>query len=122
MPEELNLTAANAAALADITAANDTPSAPAVEEVQPAAPAEAATPAAEETPPAEEAADATPAAASPTDTAPVQEWTFTRKGQEVKITDPQQAADLIRQGYDYTQKTMELAEQRRQVEANVRNL
>lgn len=57
--------------------------------------------------------------AEPVETTAAQVWTFDRKGQKVEVTDPTQALDLMRQGYDYTQKTMELADQRRAFEAQV---
>lgn len=127
----IDLTAANEAAMADIQAANAAPETPApvAETPAPAAAAPetpvAETPAPVATPPV--AADTpAPEAQAPAVVAkeePVaQKWTFTRKGQQVEITDPQQAAELIRQGYDYTQKTMELADFRRELEAKVRSV
>ena len=124
---DLDLNAASAGAFADIAAASagDTPpvaaapaepSTPTPDVETPAEPAEPAPDTDTETPPAPEA-PATPAPETAT-----QKWAFTRKGQQVEITDPKQAADLIRQGYDYTQKTMELAEQRRAHESRLREI
>lgn len=134
MDFDASIAAANDAAMADISAANtvDTPAPdiPAVEG-QPAAAVDTPAPAAATPAPTEgqspvadtqetpaPAAQATPATEQPA--TPSTAWTFTRKGQQVTITDPKQAEELIRQGFDYTQKTMELAEQRRQLEAQAR--
>jgi len=123
---ELDLSAASAGAFADIEAAN-AGAAPAAESTPAAeaAPVEAA-PAEEvvtsEETPAEEPAAEEAQPETTKDEPAAQKWTFTRKGQTVEITDPKQAADLIRQGYDYTQKTMELAETRRAHEARIRDI
>lgn len=60
-----------------------------------------------------------PPAPPPAEEVATQTWEFTRKGQTVKVTDQTQALELIRKGYDYTEKTMELAEQKRQTEAQI---
>ncbi len=124
---DLNLSTAHEGALADIEAANagSAPAAPTPEVVETAPETPAAAAVEEATPPVSDETPAPAAQATPVESKeePVaQKWTFTRKGQQVEITDAQQAAELIRQGYDYTQKTMELAEYRRQAEAHLRQV
>jgi hypothetical protein len=121
------LSQASTAAMADIQSA-PTPAPEAAPVAAPApeaapAPPEAAPPAsaAPEVPPADTSQPAAAPVAETTPAEPVdagggQKWTFTRKGQQVEVNDPTQALELIRKGYDYTEKTMELATQRRAFE------
>lgn len=117
---ELNLTDASAGALADIQAANTAPDpTPAAPPAAPADPAPAA-PAAAAPPPAEPAqppaADPAPADPAP---APTDKWVLKRKGQEVEITDREELRRLAEQGFDYSQKTADLSQQRRAFEQQV---
>jgi len=77
---------------------------------------------------------AQPPAASPSPTgeepkAPAPEWsprefTFTRNGQQVSLkpSSPEEELEFIRKGYDYTQKTMEVAEERKKLQAIAKEL
>lgn len=122
---ELNLTDASAGALADIAAANATPDpTPAAAPV--AAPADPA-PAAPAAPtPSPAAASAQPQAAEPatpadpTPPAPTADkWVLKRRGQEVEITDREEVRRLAEQGFDYSQKTADLSQQRKAFEQQV---
>jgi hypothetical protein len=101
MPTLDSFSAASQGALADINAANaDTP-APAPVEAAPPAPA----------PPSAQSPDSTPA--PPSDTPPAsEEWEIKWNGQNLKVT-REQAIRLAQQGFDYTQKTQQIAEERR---------
>lgn len=116
---ELDLRAASSEALNDLQTSTVPPAEPAAVETAPPVDTPAlSTPEGEETPavPTAQVDTSQPPAAEETAT---QKWVINRKGQQVEITDPNEVQNLIRQGYDYTQKTMELAEQRRLVEAQL---
>lgn len=84
----------------------------------------AAPPAAEAQPEIEVKAEAAspPSPTVPPATATPFEETIVWRGQERKITDRDEARELIQKGYDYTQKTMEVAERQRQLETLAREL
>jgi hypothetical protein len=64
------------------------------------------------------------ASAPPPSEKPASEWqprefSFKRNGEEVKLkpTSPEEELEFIRKGFDYTAKTMELAEEKKQIQA-----
>lgn len=80
-----------------------------------------------DTPPVGAASTSTPPPAAQADQPP--SWTpkervFKHNGQEVRYvpSSEDEEVSLLRQGYDYTRKTMELAEQRRQLETVAREI
>ena len=104
-----DLSAVSAAAVASLDAARTDATAP---PVVPDAPQQTPTEATE-APAAEVPAQAPEAAGGPSPF----EVTLTHRGKSVTVTDPEEARALIQKGYDYTVKTQELSEAKRQLDA-----
>jgi hypothetical protein len=99
--------------MADLT----TPPAPPADPPAPPPPADA-----EVTPPPSDPPAETPPPAPPAPVAEAPKWKLTRKGQEVEISDPEEVRRLAQMGFDYTQKTQQVAEYERSLRAEAQKL